>query len=33
MEQLDRYSDLAISLAISYTPKLILALVTLIVGL
>ncbi|WP_432471486.1 mechanosensitive ion channel family protein [Amphritea sp. HPY] len=33
MEELDRYSDLAISLAISYTPKLILALVTLIVGL
>jgi len=33
MEQLDKYLDMAIALAITYTPKLILALLTLVVGL
>ena len=33
MESLDRYTDLAMSLVISYAPKLLLALVTLIIGL
>lgn len=33
MENLDRYTDLAMSLAISYAPKLLLALVTLVIGL